>query len=255
ELPEAQQKTIAFTDNRQDTALQAAHINNLYQRVKFRRALYSALIDADDGEVSLSDIGNKTFDSFKDSDALPEALDHDMFGVPDAEKDRFSKYLQFHVLLELRKSQQRGQQSLEDVGLLDVEYENLERLAELDDEWADIPELADAEPEVRHEYCKAFLDLFRRTAAVDHEIFTNFGDFRRNTINTLNDEAQFHKQQFFRLPEGFSDTADTSNTEQIHSFTSWRSRHVKWTTRAFDVDTDRAAEIITAVRDLLSDPD
>jgi superfamily II DNA or RNA helicase/ribosomal protein L37AE/L43A len=255
ELPEAQQKTIAFTDNRQDTALQAAHINNLYQRVKFRRALYSALIDADDGEVSLTDIGNKTFDSFKDSDALPEALDHDMFGVPDAEKDRFSKYLQFHVLLELRKSQQRGQQSLEDVGLLDVEYENLERLAELDDEWADIPELADADPEVRHEYCKAFLDLFRRTAAVDHEIFTNFGDFRRNTINTLNDEAQFHKQQFFRFPEGFSDTADTSNTEQIHRFTSWRSRHVKWTTRAFDVDTDRAAEIITAVRDLLSNSD
>ena len=251
ELPEEQQKTIAFSDNRQDTALQAAHLNNLYQRVKFRRALYEALKQNE--EVSLANIGNRTFDALEANDALPDKLQTTMFGVPDDEKERYSDYLQFHVLLELRKSQQRGQQSLEDVGLLDVEYEHLDELAELDEEWESVPELADADSQVRYEYCKAFLDLFRRTAAIDHEIFTNFGDFRRETLNNLDDETQFHKQQFFRFPEGFSDTADTSGTEQIHRFTDWRSRHVKWTTRALDVDTDRAAEIINAVRDLLSD--
>jgi superfamily II DNA or RNA helicase/rubrerythrin len=253
ELPNPRQKTIAFSDNRQDTALQAAHINNLYQRVKFRRALYEAL--RTNGEVSLANIGNRTFDALNDNDALPDALQTTMFGVPDDEEARYSDYLLFHMLLELRKSQQRGQQSLIDVGLLDVEYENLDKLAELDEEWEDVPELADEDPEFRYEYCKAFLDLFRRTAAVDHNIFTNFGDFRRNTLNNLDDEAMFHKQQFFRFPEGFSDTADTSGTEQIHRFTDWRSRHVKWTTRALDIGSDRAAEVIEGVRDLLSDPD
>lgn len=253
ELPDEQQKTIAFSDNRQDTALQAAHLNNLYQRVKFRRALYGALREND--RVSLSDIGNRTFDVLEENDALPDGLQTSRFGVPDSEKARYSEYLQFHTLLELRKSQQRGQQSLEDVGLLDVEYEHLEELAEIDEVWEDIPELGDADPEVRYEYCKAFLDLFRRTAALDHDIFTNFGDFRRNTINNLDDDTQFHKQQFFRFPEGFSDTADTSGTEQIHRFTDWRSRHVKWTTRSLEVDTDRAADVIEGVRDLLSDPE
>ena len=253
ELPEAQQKTIAFSDNRQDTALQAAHLNNLYQRVKFRRALYEALKSND--RVSLADIGNRTFDALADNDTLPNKLQTTRFGVPDDEKARYSEYLQFHVLLELRKSQQRGQQSLEDVGLLDVEYEHLNDLAQIDEVWEDIPELADADTDLRHEYCKAFLDLFRRTAAIDHDIFTNFGDFRRNTINNLHEETKFHKQQYFRFPEGFSDTADTSGTEQIHRLTDWRSRHVKWTTRALDVDTDQAAEIIEDVVDLLSDED
>lgn len=252
ELPDRQQKTIAFSDNRQDTALQAAHINNLYQRVKFRRALYGAL--KENGRVSLADIGNRTFDILESNETLPDGLQTTRFGVPDDEKARYSRYLQFHTLLELRKSQQRGQQSLEDVGLIDVEYENLEDLAAIDEVWEDIPELADADPAVRHEYCKAFLDLFRRTAALNHDIFTNFGDFRRDVINNLDDDTQFHKQQFFRFPEGFSDTADTSGTEQIHRFTDWRSRHVKWTTRALDVDSDRAAKVIEGVRDLLSDP-
>jgi ATP-dependent helicase YprA (DUF1998 family)/predicted nucleic acid-binding Zn-ribbon protein len=253
ELPEPQQKTIAFSDNRQDTALQAAHLNNLYQRVKFRRALFGAL--KENGQVSIADIGNRTFDILENNNALPDGLQTTRFGIPDDEKARYSRYLQFHSLLELRKSQQRGQQSLEDVGLLDVEYENLEKLATIDEVWEDIPVLSDADPEVRHEYCKAFLDLFRRTAALNHDIFTNFGDFRRNTLNNLVDSTQFHKQQFFRFPEGFSDTADTSGTEQIHRFTDWRSRHVKWTTRSLDVDTDEAADVIEGVRDLLSDPE
>ncbi|WP_416841815.1 DEAD/DEAH box helicase [Haloferax sp. DFSO52] len=251
ELPKDQQKTIAFCDNRQDTALQAAHLNNLYQRVKFRRALYGAL--KEHGDVGLTDIGNRTFEVLEDNNAVPDGLARDMFGVLDDEKGRFSDYLQFHVLLELRKSQQRGQQSLEDVGLLDVEYKNLDRLAEIDEQWEDVPELATADPEVRYEYCKAFLDIFRRTAAINHPTFSNFGNFRNEVLSKLDESVKFHKQQFFRFPEGFSDTASTKGTEQIHRFTDWRSRHVKWTTRALDVDTDRAATVIEAVRDLLSD--
>jgi len=46
ELPIGQRKVIAFSDNRQDTALQAAHMNNLQKRLQFRRAVYHSLQDA-----------------------------------------------------------------------------------------------------------------------------------------------------------------------------------------------------------------
>ncbi len=42
-LPRDANKVIAFSDNRQDTALQAAHMNSLHNRFTFRRTLYTAL--------------------------------------------------------------------------------------------------------------------------------------------------------------------------------------------------------------------
>jgi ribosomal protein L37AE/L43A len=253
-LPEGQQKTIAFSDNRQDTALQAAHINNLFQRIKFRRALYQAVKQATNG-VGLTDIGDQIFDVLEEVDMIPEALPSDRFGPEPDAKRRYINYLLFQTLLDLRKSQQRGQQSLEEVGLIEVNYKRLSRFAALDDPWEGVPILEDAEPDVRREYVQGFLDLFRRASAVSHHHFTDFGDFKRENISKLPDETLFHKQQFFRLPQGFSDETDTSGTEKVRRLTHPRSRHVKWTTRSLDVDEDRAAEVIDAVVDLLSDPD
>jgi hypothetical protein len=44
-LPAAQRKVIAFSDNRQDTALQAAHMNSLHHRLTFRRTLFHTLCE------------------------------------------------------------------------------------------------------------------------------------------------------------------------------------------------------------------
>ena len=252
-LPDGQQKTIAFSDNRQDTALQAAHINNLFQRIKFRRALYQAVKDTDG--LGLTNTGDQTFEILEDAGTLPEALPSSRFGIESDAENRYSNYLQFQALLELRKSQQRGQQSLEEVGLIEVDYENLGKFAALDDPWEGIPMLEDAEPDVRHEYVQGFLDLFRRASAVSHDFFTDFADFKRKNLSKLPDETLFHKQQFFRLPQGFSDETDTSGTEKVRRLTHPRSRHVKWTKRSLGVDKDRAADIIDAVVDLLSDPE
>ena len=253
ELPDEQQKTIAFSDNRQDTALQAAHINNLYQRIKFRRALYHA-IDENGGSAVLNNLGDETFEILGENDALPSGLSNGLFGVEQEDKANYSDYLLFHTLLELRKSQQRGQQSLEDVGLIDISYSNLDKLAEMDEYWEDIPVLEDADPEVRLEYSEGFLDLFRRASAIDHDYIVNFGDFLQKTIKKLDDDVLFHKQQRFRFPQGFSDTANTSGTEKIRRLTHPRSRHVKWTTRALDIDdSDEAAEVINGVKTLFSD--
>lgn len=251
-LPTDQQKTIAFSDNRQDTALQAAHLNNLYQRIRFRRALYRAL-DGASGTIGLSDIGNRTFDVLEEHDALPGAIDSGMFGPSADDRDRYSDYLLFNAILELGRGQQRTQQSLEDVGLFEVEYENLDRLATVNDVWEEVPVLAEATPEVREEYVHGVLDIFRRSNAVDHESTVQYSNFRREIINQLDEEVHFHGQEYFDFPVGYSDTANTGGRNRVRRLTHPRSRHVKWTTRALDVDTDEAAEIIDAVVDIISD--
>ena len=250
-LPEKQQKTIAFSDNRQDTALQAAHLNNLYQRVRFRRSLYHTLERK--GDVSLITLGNDVFDLLDEEDALPPAIDSGMFGASAEDRQNYSDYLLFNVVLELGREQQRTQQSLEDVGLIDVEYENLDKLAKVDDVWETIPVLSDVDPQVREEYVNGFLDIFRRSIAIDHESTMNFADFKRNVINQLDDEVHFHGQEFFNFPVGYSDTASTGGRHRVRRLTHPRSRHVRWTARALDVDTDTAEAIINGVVDVISD--
>ncbi|MFP9192772.1 DEAD/DEAH box helicase [Natrialbaceae archaeon A-CW1-1] len=250
-LPEEQQKTIAFSDNRQDTALQAAHLNNLYQRVRFRRAVFHTLQSK--GDVSLMTLGNDIFDLLEEEDALPPAIDTGMFGPSAEVRQSYSDYLLFNGILELGREQQRTQQSLEDVGLIDVTYENLDRLATVDDVWDSTPALSDADPKVREEYVNGFLDIFRRSIAIDHDSTTNFVDFKRNVINQLDDEVHFHGQDFFNFPVGYSDTASTSGRHRVRRLTHPRSRHVRWTVRALDVDTETAEEIINSVIDIISD--
>jgi len=250
-LPDDQQKTIAFSDNRQDTALQAAHLNNLYQRVRFRRSLHHTLVQGDD--VSLTTLGNDVFDLLDEEEALPPAIDTGMFGPSAEDRQNYSDYLLFNVILELGREQQRTQQSLEDVGLIDVEYENLDKLADVDDVWDSTPVLSNADPQVREEYVHGFLDIFRRSIAIDHESTADFADFKRNVINQLDEEVHFHGQEFFNFPVGYSDTASTNGRHRVRRLTHPRSRHVRWTSRALDVDTDTAKAIINSVIDVISD--
>ena len=250
-LPEDQQKTIAFSDNRQDTALQAAHLNNLYQRVRFRRSLYHTLERKED--VRLSELGNEVFDLLDEENALPPALDTGMFGPSAEDTQNYSDYLLFNVILELGREQQRTQQSLEDVGLIDIKYEKLDQLAAADHVWESTPVLSDVAPTVREEYITGFLDMFRRSIAIDHESTMDFADFKRNIINQLDDEVHFHGQEFFNFPVGYSDTASTSGRHRVRRLTHPRSRHVRWTARALDVDGETAEQIINSVVDIISD--
>lgn len=65
-LPRKGNKVIAFSDNRQDTALQATHMNSLHRRFTFRQALYTALREAgcvfgDRPGAQLGEVGHLLF--------------------------------------------------------------------------------------------------------------------------------------------------------------------------------------------------
>ncbi|WP_254534032.1 DEAD/DEAH box helicase [Natrinema gelatinilyticum] len=257
-----ERKVIAFSDNRQDTALQAAHLNNLYQRVHFRRALYHSLTEGDKNRrggdpLALSDAGTSIFDAMDDFDALPQyAVTESRFGPSRAAQTQYSNYLLFNTILELGSSQQRTQQNLEDTALIDVEYEFLDQLAELEEAWDHIPQLKRLSTEEREDYLQGFLDIFRRELAVDHESVLQYWDFERNTIEKIKDEAQFHGGIRFRFPVGYSDTAANDSWKaRVHRITSPRSRHLMWTKRTLDVDREVAEEVVNKTKNVLSQPD
>jgi hypothetical protein len=75
-LPASANKVIAFSDNRQDTALQAAHMRSLHNRFAFRRALYTALREGNyvtEGRgVAMSRVGGLLYETQKRHAVVPE---------------------------------------------------------------------------------------------------------------------------------------------------------------------------------------
>ena len=75
-LNEKERKIIAFTDNRQDTALQAGHLNNLQRKIFFRQALYQALKEGDYKDkykaLSLNEVGKEVFRVMNKYDKVPK---------------------------------------------------------------------------------------------------------------------------------------------------------------------------------------
>lgn len=114
-LPEKQQKIITFSDNRQDTALQAAHINSMSRRIKFRRQLYYTLeinqAYIEKGEfIAFPDIGLEIFNALQENDLLPDFQkdSQNVYGRRGRQADRkFQEYLEYLTLVELEATHRR----------------------------------------------------------------------------------------------------------------------------------------------------
>lgn len=257
-LPEDQRKIIAFSDNRQDTALQAAHINNLQMRIAFRRALYHALrergcTDTEGEFMQLADVGLRLFQTQEGAGTLPAfRTDRRAYGSDHQSEARYQRYLQFAALLELEATQKRVHQNLEDVGLMSVSYDGLDRFAADDKAWAGMPVLGEVDADVRYDYLVGFLDIMRKRLAIGHEALLRSHVFRTEVLERLNEEAFFHNTDVFK-PIGFSDEADTASwAARIYRFTGTRTSVVAWTRRALHLDQATACELIPQVVSALS---
>lgn len=258
-LPADQRKIIAFSDNRQDTALQSAHLNNLQKRIMFRRALYHALRERDLTEsegafTTLADIGLQLYETQEAAGVLPEfRRDRRIYGTDRQAEARYQRYLQFATLLELEATQKRLHQNLEDVGLLVVGYDGLDKFAADDEVWAGMPVLGEVDADVRYDYLLGFLDIMRKRLAIGHESLLHPHQFRTEVLERLSEEAFFHSTDVFQ-PAGFSDEADTdARAAHVHRFTGPRASLVLWTRRALGVEHSVASDLITQVVSALSD--
>ncbi|OQB27225.1 MAG: putative ATP-dependent helicase Lhr [Chloroflexi bacterium ADurb.Bin180] len=259
-MGEDERKIIAFSDNRQDTALQSAHINNLQRRIAFRQALYTALhsggfTEEEGRALSVSEVGLRLFRALEDAQALPAYRRDGSAYIPDAQSEqRYQEYLRFATLLDLEESHRYTHRNLEDVGLLIVRYGGLDRFAADPGPWTGLPLLADLDADTRFDYLLGFMEIMRKRLAIGHPSLLNPHEFRTQVLERLNEEAFFHDADEARLV-GYSDTADVRrHGVTVYRFATGRTSLVVWTQRALRLGFAEAKELVGGVVAALADP-
>ncbi|MDD2340370.1 MAG: DEAD/DEAH box helicase [Methanosarcina sp.] len=257
-LPKDEKKVIAFSDNRQDTALQAAHMNNIQKRIHFRRGVYHALEEASE-PVDLLDMGELIFDTFKKHKAMPvyAKTKEKSMGRSGKEDSLYREYLQLNSILELGSPRQKTQPNLEDVGLLKVTYRLINDIAANHEYWVDYPDLLKLDDETREDYLSGFLDIMRYNTAIAYEYLIQPERFKEKVVTKLNDSVFFHNELISSKPTGYSDKSSTKRWDaNVLRLTSHNGNLVKWTKRALEIsDTNTAMEVVKGVVNVLKNRD
>ena len=249
-MPKGERKIIAFSDNRQDTALQSAHLNNLHKRLHFRRSLCQALLESGAVEgsgkgLSIVAAAGKVFDIQQRNGVLPPyaRTAAGQFRTNRDVDDFYKRYLEFAILCELEASPTRSQQNLEDVGLLAVSFDGLDACAAASGFWQGVP-FADALPaDQRYDYLLGFLNIMRQNLAINSLYFLRYDSFERDVLSKLDEKSFFHSLASGKNPTGYSDTAESQPGVSVLRFTSSRSL-MSWVRRAIGVPRGKENEVI-----------
>ncbi|MFF3442543.1 protein kinase [Streptosporangium sp. NPDC002721] len=174
-LKKEARKLLTFVDNRQDASLQAGHFNDFVQITQLRGALYHAAVEAggagEEGvnheelasRVSVA-LGLKLADYAGSAD-LPPSM------ARNAAKT-FQDVVAFRLYLDLERGWRITMPNLEQTGLLEIHYADLQWLAEQQDRWSGTHrKLREAAPGQRVEIMRALLDEMRRALAIDVQHF------------------------------------------------------------------------------------
>ncbi|SIT43499.1 DEAD/DEAH box helicase [Paraburkholderia ribeironis] len=147
--PEAK-KVLGFSDNRQDAALQAGHFNDFLQVLLTRAALYSALESAPEKTLAERDIANAVFEAlgFHRDDYSVRAEYMQQPGVKGAARrqvqDAMRAILGYRAFSDLRRGWRYNNPNLEQLGLLEIQYQDIDDCAADQDEWTEAPRVLQA---------------------------------------------------------------------------------------------------------------
>lgn len=258
-LPEGQRKIITFSDNRQDTALQSAHINSMSRRIKFRRQLYytldvnNAYIESDN-LIRFPEIGSKIFAALRSANKLPEFQkeNDNPFARRGAHADsKFQKYLDFLALVELEATHRRIHQNLEDVGAMVVGYDGLYEFSAHEPSWQDTLIFKDLNPDLRYDLLFGILEIMRRRLAIKHDSLIHYSDFKNDVIDQLNDQVKIHERDIDYIL-GFSDDAPEGRNHKAFRLSGSNTQINRWVRKCLPSYTtsDASALILEAVQKL-----
>lgn len=162
-------KVLSFTDNRQDASLQAGHFNDFIQTTFLRSSLYSALAKAK--LLTHESLAQAVFAEMN----LPEnvyAQEPAPFDTTQKNEKVFRNLLEYRLYEDLRRGWRLLQPNLEQCGLLQIQYTDLQAACENRELWQAHahPILIKASPQQRFVAIKELLDLLRRELAIDAEL-------------------------------------------------------------------------------------
>lgn len=172
-LGPSQRKLLAFTDNRQDAALQAGHFNDFIFVTLLRGAILAAMDAAGPDGQTHDKVGlaiQTALGFFADSPAhrneWMEEPDIKGAGRMDAER-AVREGLAHRFWIDQRRGWRFTNPNLEQLGLLRADYLTLDDMCADDEEFARVEPLASASFEERRFAARALLDTMRRGLAVE----------------------------------------------------------------------------------------
>jgi superfamily II DNA/RNA helicase/very-short-patch-repair endonuclease len=158
------QKLLAFTDNRQDAALQAGHFNDFILVLLLRGALLAAI---------------RAKGELRDENVTQAVQEHLRLEPPDfagegitgqglsAAESALRDVLGYRLYHDLRRGWRFTHPNLEKLGLLEIGYAGLEELCADPAAWRDAPPLlATASPEQRAQVARGLLDAMRQGRSI-----------------------------------------------------------------------------------------
>ncbi|MEV4094781.1 protein kinase domain-containing protein [Streptosporangium saharense] len=171
-LKEAARKLLTFVDNRQDASLQAGHFNDFVQITQLRGALYQAVVEAGGEGINHEELASRVAGAldlelahYAGTEDLPPSL------ARNAAKT-LRDVIAFRLYLDLERGWRITMPNLEQTGLLEIHYEDLEWLAGQQERWSGThAALRDATPGQRIEIMRTLLDEMRRALAIDVQYF------------------------------------------------------------------------------------
>lgn len=209
DFPPHTRKLLAFTDNRQDAALQAGHFNDFIFVSLIRSAFYGALRSLKPAEQGLTDadLGERMIQALGFDRPIPPGADprdtHRAEWLQDPElsgrdlqdaTNVLRQVLAYRAWFDQRRGWRYTNPNLEQLGLLRVVYQDLDAFVADAANFRDAPEmLRAASPEVRHAAFTALFDYLRRGLAVDAAALDD------QELRKLADESR----KFLRLPWAF----------------------------------------------------
>ena len=190
-------KILSFTDNRQDASLQAGHFNDFVQTSFLRASLNGALqakqklTHAELAAMVVRQMG------LSQSDYAQQPAE---FGRGKEQNQRFFEQLiEYRLYEDLRRGWRIVQPNLEQCGLLEIEYDDLENVCSNHTIWQKYPHqvLLGATAPEKYTAIKTFLDYLRKQLAIDAELLQpeHLDKLKRNVAQALNDKWKFDYEE------------------------------------------------------------
>jgi Lhr-like helicase len=176
-VPEEKRKLLAFTDNRQDAALQAGHFNDFHFVSLLRAAIFRAVLDADPEEgLGEDEFGKLIQRALGFSDSKQENFTHwlrltrpNIVQRGDGAK-ALRKVLEHRTWSDLRRGWRFTNPNLIQLNLIEVKFRSVELLTEDQTKWSQHPELellAAFDAEHRTRIVCSLLNAFIEGLAID----------------------------------------------------------------------------------------
>lgn len=181
------QKLLSFTDNRQDAALQSGHFNDFYATVRLRAALYTALKNK---ELNAANIGGELLKTLNLKEKEYAKNPSEIEEIPDRSNEKAVRaLLLYRAFQDLKRGWRYVMPNLEQVGLLEIDYESLSELSSISILFENIEMLSDMTDAERYRLLKNILDYFRTNFSLNHDLFDSITDIENQMKFRLNSDT------------------------------------------------------------------